>query len=258
MSETITLTFGDAGENHTGMKIIGKIGDIGSGFTKDDLVKAKEIFENKNYVCELKYLNELYDFQDNFNEEAYVLVIRKGIEFFINNNSSDMFDEMNTFEWDSKYYDTRRSKVLNKRARTNVCFGDIEIEPDYENKQGRIVTYDKVPNLKLLKSKLPDVLGDKGKNLICEGNRYYDIRKCGIGWHGDSERKKVIGLRLGATIPLKYRWYKKSETLGDCYTIQLHDGDMYIMSEKATGFDWKKRNIYTLRHCAGSEKYTKE
>ena len=41
MSETITLTFGDAGENHTGMKIIGKIGDIGSGFTKDDLVKAK-------------------------------------------------------------------------------------------------------------------------------------------------------------------------------------------------------------------------
>ena len=122
---------------------------------------------------------------------------------------------MNTFEWDSKYYDTRRSKVLNKRARTNVCFGDIAIEPDYENKQGRIVAYDKVPNLKLLKSKLPEVLGDKGNNLICEGNRYYDIRKCGIGWHGDSERKKVIGLRLGATIPLKYRWYKKSEILGD-------------------------------------------
>jgi len=34
----------------------------------------------------------------------------------------------------------------------------------------------------------------------------------------------------------------------------LEDGDMYIMSEKASGFDWKKRSIYTLRHAAG-EKY---
>jgi len=28
------------------------------------------------------------------------------------------------------------------------------------------------------------------------------------------------------------------------------------MSEKASGYDWKKRNIQTLRHAAG-EKYTK-
>ena len=83
---------------------------------------------------------------------------------------------MNSFEWDSKYYDTRRSKVLNKRARTNVCFGNIGIEPDYENKQGRIVSYENVPLLKLLKSKLPKVLGEKANNLICEGNRYYDIK----------------------------------------------------------------------------------
>ena len=27
------------------------------------------------------------------------------------------------------------------------------------------------------------------------------------------------------------------------------------MSEKATGNDWKKKNIYTLRHAAGSKKY---
>jgi hypothetical protein len=28
------------------------------------------------------------------------------------------------------------------------------------------------------------------------------------------------------------------------------------MSEKATGYDWKKKNTYTLRHAAGSAKYT--
>ena len=29
------------------------------------------------------------------------------------------------------------------------------------------------------------------------------------------------------------------------------------MSEKTTGFDWKKRSIYTLTHSVGAEKYTK-
>ena len=47
------------------------------------------------------------------------------------------------------------------------------------------------------------MLGKKGENLICEGNRYFDIKKCGIGWHGDSERKKVIGLRLGEKMMFK-------------------------------------------------------
>jgi alkylated DNA repair dioxygenase AlkB len=258
MSETITLTFGDAGENHAGMKIIGKIGDIGSGFTKEDLVNAKEIFESKELSTELINLNDLANIPSAFQEEAYLLVIRNGLEYFIGDRSSEMFQEMNSFEWDSKYYDTRRSKVLNKRARTNVCFGDLNVEPDYENKQGRIVSYSQVPLLKQVKDKLSDILGDKGRNLICEGNRYYDTNKCGIGWHGDSERKKVIGVRLGNTIPLKFRWYNKSKTLGECLKLDLNNGDIYIMSEKTTGYDWKKRNLYTLRHCAGSEKYTKE
>ena len=31
---------------------------------------------------------------------------------------------------------------------------------------------------------------------------------------------------------------------------------MYFMSEKATGNDWKKSSIVTLRHAAGSSIYT--
>ena len=45
--------------------------------------------------------------------------------------------------------------------------------------------------------------------------------------------------------------------LADLINIKLKDGDMYIMSEKAVGTDWKRRNIYTLRHSAGGPKYTK-
>ena len=38
--------------------------------------------------------------------------------------------------------------------------------------------------------------------------------------------------------------------------IQLNHGDMYIMSEKAVGNDWKLKNKPTLRHAAGAAKYT--
>ena len=59
------------------------------------------------------------------------------------------------------------------------------------------------------------------------------INKCGIGWHGDGERRKVIGVRLGETIPLAYLWYKNNKPLGKKIVINLNHGDLYIMSEKA-------------------------
>ena len=93
--------------------------------------------------------------------------------------------------------------------------------------------------------------------MICEGNRYFDVNKCGIGWHGDAERKKVVAIRLGASIPLKYQWFYKSKSFGEIQEFVLDHGDMYIMSEKATGHDWKLRSKKTLRHCAGCNKYTK-
>jgi hypothetical protein len=35
----------------------------------------------------------------------------------------------------------------------------------------------------------------------------------------------------------------------------LNHGDIYIMSDKAVGYDWKKRKIPTLRHAAGCKKF---
>jgi hypothetical protein len=36
----------------------------------------------------------------------------------------------------------------------------------------------------------------------------------------------------------------------------LNHGDLYVMSEKAVGQDWKRKVIPTLRHAAGAKKYT--
>jgi len=63
---------------------------------------------------------------------------------------------------------------------------------------------------------------------------------------------------LGAKIPLCYTWYHNNENISEVITIDtLEHGDMYVMSEKTTGFDWKSKSKYTLRHAAGCDKYTK-
>ena len=148
-------------------------------------------------------------------------------------------------------------RVVNKHARHNLCFGESHQEPNYEKGMGTVYGFDEVPHLKQIRYKLGEIIGEKGTNLQAEGNYYYDVKKCGIGFHGDTERKKVIAFRLGATIPLCYAWYHDNNVISDIMTINdLEHGDMYVMSEKTTGFDWKSKTKYTLRHSAGCKKYT--
>jgi hypothetical protein len=268
--ETISLTFGDQGENHVGMEKIGNMVEPGNGFSYADFTKYKKICNEHGYDNKIYDLNKLYakdkyyleNIKDQIDvDKAYVMIIRNGMELFLNENktSADVYKEMNKFEWDTKYYDVRRSKILNKHARSNVCFGKKKSEPDYENRRGRIVGYSQVPNVNSLRINMKKIFGNKFDDLICEGNRYFDLNKCGIGWHGDSERRKVVAFRLGTSMNLNYNWFHKSTPFGNTITFKLNDGDMYIMSEKAVGTDWKKKNICTLRHSAGitNSKYTK-
>ena len=262
---TYTLTFGDRCENHAGMKIEGKDVGEGMGFNYDDLMKVKLEFEKRGCECELVYLNELLD--NNIMEKpenAYLLIVRNMFNGMMSKNESikELNIELETFKWDNKYWDRRRKKVLNKHARENVCFGDISTEPDYENGKGRIVGWKDVILVNKLRNQIELLMGEKGKNLMCEGNKYKNEDKNknkngGIGWHGDSERRKVWAIRIGEKMVLKYNWWYNSNHIGKLFEIELNSGDGYIMSEKSVGTDWKRKIIYTLRHSAGSEKYVK-
>jgi len=139
----------------------------------------------------------------------------------------------------------------------NLCFDEKSQEPNYEDGKGRIVAYNDVPYTKQIREQLNLFFGDKSNDLMAEGNYYYDVNKCFISMHGDSERKKVIAVRLGSSFPLYYQWYLKSKPVGRRIDLNLHHGDIYIMAEKAVGYDWKKKNTYTLRHAAGNEKFIK-
>jgi alkylated DNA repair dioxygenase AlkB len=251
MKSTVTLTFGDQAENHAGMQKIGQLAD--SGFDYNDLIQAKTKFEAIGCQCELvdlvdKYLSKKYNAVP-----AYVLVIRNAINKLIPEGADEMLKEQNGLVPDKKAF--MYGRVVNKNARYNLCFDEKEQKADYEKGKGTIIAFDKVPLLSQLREKLSEYLGDKAKELAIEGNYYYDIRYTGIGWHGDSERKKVIAVRLGATIPLQYHWFKESQPIGKSIRLTLNHGDIYVMSEKATGFDWKQKLVPTLRHAAGAKKF---
>lgn len=147
-----------------------------------------------------------------------------------------------------------RGKVVNKNARWNLCFAEFDQEPDYENGKGRVVAYKHIPLTQKVRKQIADWTKDELLN--GEANYYYDISVCGIGYHGDGERKKVFAMRMGESMPLYYQWFQKSVPVGERIKVELHDGDMYCMSEKAVGFDWLKKNIPTLRHSTGCDKFT--
>lgn len=255
----MTLTWGDQAENNHGMEIFGTPAD--EGLNEDDM---KGICK---YLDELGHNNmyQLIDLREFATElpdnapppaPAFLLILRS---FLSHDRANNVFAENMAYEWDKKFWNARQKKVQNKHARHNVCFGTTAQSANFDQGKGTVIAWSAVPATNDIANALPILLGNKGNNLVCEGNLYYDISKTGIGWHGDAERKKVIGCRFGESIPLNFRWWYNNMSFGNTFTILLNHGDAYIMSEKAVGWDWKNGIKYgpTLRHSAGSHKYTK-
>jgi len=92
-------------------------------------------------------------------------------------------------------------------------------EPDYENKVGRIVAFNEVPLLKHIRDTLPSLLGDKAKKLNGEGNKYLISKSTGMGLHGDKERRKIVGVRLGCTMKLDTQSIGLYNTKVPCHFI---------------------------------------
>jgi alkylated DNA repair dioxygenase AlkB len=248
----VTITFGDCAENHVGMQKIGQVAE--EGLELADLLSAKATYEAQGFVCEMVDLVALGGETVQLIEPdpAWVLIVRQPLNH-TGLTADGLLGQLTALEWDSKAL--MYGRVVNKHARHNLCFSDEAQEPDYPAGRGRVVAWESVPLLRGLRDTLPNVFGPKAAGLQAEGNLYYDHTKCGIGFHGDTERRIVIAIRLGATMPLHYQWYNDGEPVGDRIRLELHHGDLYAMSSKAVGYDWKNRSQMTLRHAAGAKKY---
>ena len=254
INKAICITFGEQSENHVGMKKYGN-GLSENGFNCIELEEMKIEFEKEGCECEMIDLCNLLGEEERGNIEAKVLIIRNCIDKMLGEGKSEsLLEDLLKLKWDNKYWDSRFKRVNNKHARYNLCFGEENKEEDYENGIGRVISYDDVEILKGVKNKMENIC--KEKKFECEGNYYFDAKKCGIGFHGDGERKKVIGVSLCSSDVVReinWIWYNKSERISERQVVKLNNGDCYIMSEKSSGFDWKRRSIKTLRHAAGVE-----
>ena len=254
--KTFTLTFGDQAENHVGMQKLGAA--LSDGLSCEDVINIGNTFF-KGYEVEQHHLHMLLDEEKRDGNEAVTIVIRGGLAAFFDNGKdgvNECYAEQDALEKDSKA--KVYGRVVDKHARHNLCFGDCSQKANFEEGKGTIVNFEDVAYLKKIRDGISGNFGEKCKNLVAEGNYYYDISKCGIGYHGDSERRIVIGTRLGEGMPLHFRWYRNGEVVSQTLKLELGHGDVYISSQKAVGFDWKKKSLYTLRHSAGSKKFLDE
>jgi len=193
--------------------------------------------------------------------QAYVLVVRNAISVLSSDGSGDaLLREILLYDWDSKLFNEKRKIVQNKNARHNLNFSDEDQVAEFEAGKGTTVSWKYVPELYSTKQKIHNIFGESAKELKCEGNLYYKVGKTGIGYHGDTERKKVIGLRLGNTMTMHWMWYYNDKPRGLNVSIKLNKGDLYCMTEKTVGTDWREapKKRYTLRHAAGAPMYTTE
>ena len=250
MKRVYTVTFGDVAENHARMQKIGVLAK--NGYSVEKVASLADKLTEKGLKCEIVDLSNHWS-GEAVVEKATVLVIRRGVQHIIKTeNTKVLMREHDELSKDKKAL--MRGKVVNKHARWNLCFAEEDQEPDYETGKGRIVAYKHIPLTQLVRERVAEWMEDGLLN--GEANYYYDITKCGIGFHGDAERKKVVAMRMGESMPLYFQWFQHSQAVGDKVKIDLHDGDMYVMSSKSVGFDWLKKIEPTLRHATGCSKFT--
>jgi len=250
-NQTITLTWGDVGESFYSMEKIGQLAP--TGYTHADLIRMEAYFKTLNCQTQIYHLNQRIP--QIAAEDAWVLVISNGLNCLLpdGRTSNDLWTEQVGLNWDRQAL--MWGRVVQKKARYNLCFGPTAQNPVYKEGKGRIIAWQQVPLLNHVRTQIETLL-DPQTHFVCESNYYYDTKTCGIGYHGDRERRRAIGMRLGQTIPLVFQWFKDSKPIGSNERINLANGDIYVMSAKAIGFDCAMRTRPTLRHAAGADHYT--
>lgn len=277
------LTFGETAILHVGGKELGA-GKRETGFTVPELEAIAARVQAAGGTTELYRLSDRLPsaLRNDPQHEAATLVIRDGARFMLKQPTSDgigpephhtegsledlgrqksaadrLYQEQQAdVVYDKRFFDTRSKKTKNKQARYNIVFGPEDIPANEDYSQYTVCGFPRLAHLDQFRRSLGGWLGDKAEGLHAEGNLYYH-EKGGIGFHGDAERKVVICLSLGKESVLRYHWRLpgSSQHTLEATDIVVRHGDVYVMSEKATGHDWRFRSKLRLVHAAGHAKY---
>jgi len=240
--ETISITFGECAENNIGMQLIGK-----------KAIESLSVYDFQNVISKFGNACEIHDLSFD-GKVAHFCIIRNGVNLF-GEDKDKIFEELLKLPYDKQML--FRGKVVNKIPRWNSCFSDFSQDPHIIEGKGTVIDFRNSP-LSGLRDKI-SLFGSKANKLNAELNYYYDVNKCGIGWHIDNERKVVICARFGASMLMSFSWFgklnptEKTKAIGPKFDFVLNHGDIYAMTDSG---HYIGKNKVHLRHAAGCKKYT--
>lgn len=273
---TASLTYSKGTESHVGAEIHGVMAD--AGYSLRELRHGKDVANARGLQAEVVELQKECD----VDRVAYVLVIRNAAKL-LDVDLGHLTNEYAEKIWphlDRCLISFR--KIQTKHARGNAELGPVAVASTYDTFKhntrlpadarvtGVVLPFSELPNCTQVGCGWRNVLGDNATNLRAEVNHYgpryvaggmdtnvaHKVENCGIGLHGDSERKDVICICLG-TQPreLHFQAFCRANPQGKRFTITLHPGDGYVMDEVACGSAWKKdranSQVIHYRHAAG-------
>ena len=185
--------------------------------------------------------------------DTVVLVIRNGANALTDDPAmaDKMLEEHRGLEYDTTTL--LRKKVCVARSRRNLHFADEGRPEDMANGQNTVVPWSSVPANAECRRVLTELL-ETADVASAVANYYPDPAKCGIGWHGDAERRQTIMVRLGAgsdTRPIHFLWCERGEAVAAPITINLAHGDVMVPCAKAVGTDYRTMTRPTVRHGTG-------
>jgi hypothetical protein len=179
--EAHTVTYGNRGENHIGNQVIGD--DIPRGLGIDDFHSAAKELNSKGVETRIVNLAEeagIGNVQDV--PAAFVMVIKNGVNVLTEGKFDTFKHEVASKDMDDKAL--MYGQVRNKHARHNCLFGPTAQSPNYEIGNGTVYAFTDNPTVNEFKRSTTALFHMKDVLAVAEVNHYFDISKCGIGWHG--------------------------------------------------------------------------
>lgn len=149
---------------------------------------------------------------------------------------------------------TRKQPAQSGYNFASVCFGEAEREPKGHNPA--TVALGRLKWLSQLKRGVEGFLPELGRDLRLRGNLYGNNTREGMSPHGHAGSPGQVGIRLGAPLELHWHWYENKHPLGQRVSVELEEGDVYVLSAEGAGAGWCRTRTPALRHAAGAPRHT--
>ncbi len=230
--------------------VLDRIGVEGRNGTlaKQDLVRA---------YCYCKTLNlspELYCLPHPFGEPycGYVLKCENFVDAVMKEGADELFAEHSELHHDSFLCTTDRVINLQRKHVMRYAHNFNQV-CDRTRLHNTVLHLSETPLLQKISQTMNTMFGRKGNKLFWKMDMLYDLNKCGHKFKGQTEGDwGSAQIRLGAEVPIKFKWFYQNKAIEDALTIVPSHGSLIVLDGcVASGKNWRRPHICTIRHAEG-------